>query len=126
MPLLVKLGKSLFFSASSDCFTDYMCSDSLACSMLWDPALEVPDKENIIQIKDRERAKLDNPFNAGKLKIVMADEKRKDKSSAVWAPLFEACSDDEDGSASSLADNPSTKQRLEVQSVRYSAAEIQQ
>ena len=118
MPLSAKLGQSLFFSTHRDCFTHYICIDSLACSLLWDPALEVPDTESIIQIKDRERAKLANPFNATKLKFEKAAEKPKGKSSAVWAPSYEVCDDIAEGSAASMATQPSAKRRLEVRSVR--------
>jgi hypothetical protein len=41
----------------------------------------VPEKESTIHLKDRERAKLDNPFNAGKLKEL--EPKRKSKKDVV-------------------------------------------
>jgi hypothetical protein len=117
MPLAVKLGQSLFFSTNRDSFTDYMCIESLACSLLWDPTLQVPDTESIIQLKERERAKLANPFNATKLKFEKAPEKRKVKSSAVWDPSYEACGDIVEGSAASMAAKPLPKRRLEVRNV---------
>ena len=120
MPLAVKLGQSLFFSTNRDSFTDYMCIESLACSLLWDPTLQVPDTESIIQLKERERAKLANPFNATKLKLEKlekAAEHRKGKSSAVWDPSYEACGDIVEGSAASMAAKPLPKRRLEVRNV---------
>jgi hypothetical protein len=43
---------------------------ALACSTLFNSELKVPasEEESSIHLKDRERAKLDNPFNASKLK----------------------------------------------------------
>jgi hypothetical protein len=80
----------------------------------------VPNTESIIQLKDREWAKLAYPFNATKLKFEKfekAAEKRKGKSSAVWDLLYEACGDVVEGSAVSMATLPLPKRRLEVKSV---------
>ena len=61
-----------------------------------------PDTESIIQIKDRERAKLTNPFDVTKLKFKKAAEKPQGKSSAVWALSYEVCDDIAEGSAASI------------------------
>jgi hypothetical protein len=55
----------------------------------------VPEKESTIHKKDRERAKLDNPFNAGKLKVL--EPKRTRKKEDVWAPTYEVCDCMEEG-----------------------------
>ena len=57
----------------------------------------MPEVESAIIIKDRVRAKLDNPFNAGKLKQL--ETKRKSKLDEAWAPSFEVCDGIENGSA---------------------------
>jgi hypothetical protein len=97
-----------------------MCIDSLACSLLRYPTLQVPDTESIIQLKDQERAKLANPFNTTKLKFEKfekAAEQRKGKSSAVWDPSYEACGDIVEGSAAAILAKPLPKRRLEVRNV---------
>jgi hypothetical protein len=60
--------------------------------MLFDSQLKVPETDSAIHMKDRERAKLDNPFNACKLKE--QEEKPRDKKELVWAPRspsYEVC-----------------------------------
>ncbi len=49
--------------------------------MLFDSELKVLEKESTIHLKDRKRAQLDNPFNAGKLKEL--EPKRKSKKEDV-------------------------------------------
>jgi hypothetical protein len=61
----------------------------------------------------RERAKLDNPFTAGKLKKL--EPKPKSKKELVWAPTFEVCDGIEEGSAASMVQPAAAaKRRLEV------------
>jgi hypothetical protein len=74
-----------------------MCTKSLACSIRFD--LQVPDEKGSIQLKVRERAKLDNPLNASKLKMQVKKRKDKNKSSEAWAQCFETCGDIQEGSA---------------------------
>jgi hypothetical protein len=83
MPLPVKCGKLLFQCTCRSSFTYFVCEESLACSLLFDStsALKVPDKDSSIHTKDCERAKLDNPFNAGKLEQLVT--KRKSKTHEV-------------------------------------------
>ena len=89
MPLPVKCRKLLFWCTRRSSFTDFEYEESLACTMLFDSALKVPEKESSIHIKDRERAWLDNPFNACKRK--QRETKRKSKTDEFWAQSFEVC-----------------------------------
>ena len=85
----------------------------LACSMLFDSQLKVPETHSAIHLKDREKAKLDNPFNARKLKEL--EKKAKNKKELVLAPTFEVCDGIEEGSAASMVQPAATaKRRLEV------------
>jgi hypothetical protein len=72
--------------------------------------LKVPEKKSSIHIKDFERAELDNPFNAGKLKQL--ETRCKSKKDEVWAPSYEICDGIKEGSAASKVQL--TKHRLEV------------
>ncbi len=67
-----------------DSFTHFVCEEGLACSMLFDSELKVPETESTFHLKDRERAKLDKPFNAGNLKEL--EPKPKSKKMDAWAP----------------------------------------
>jgi hypothetical protein len=81
--------------------------------MLFDSQLKVPEEESTIHLKDRERAKLDNPFNAGKLKEL--EPQRTSKKEHVWAPTYEVCDGIEEGSAASMVQPAAAaKRRLEV------------
>jgi hypothetical protein len=114
MPLPVKCGPVLFRCTCRDSFTHFVCEESLACSMLFDSQLKVPEGYSAIHLKDREKAKLDNPFNAGKLKEL--EKKAKDKKDKLlWCPTFEDCDGIEEGSAASMVLPATTaKRRLEV------------
>ena len=68
MPLPAKCGQVLFQCRCRDSFTHFVCEESLACSMLFDSQLKVPEGHSAIHLKDREKAKLDNPFNTCMLK----------------------------------------------------------
>ncbi len=77
MPLPVKCGKLLFkfMCTCRNSFTDFVRNKNLAalaCFMLFDSELKVPasEEESSIHLKDRARAKLDNPFNTSKLKLL--------------------------------------------------------
>ena len=106
-------GQVLFRCTCRDCFTDFVCEESLACSMLFDSQLKVPERHSATHLKDREKAKLDNPFNAGKLKEL--EKKEKKKNELVWAPSFEDCEGIEEGSAASMVLPTATaRRRLEV------------
>jgi hypothetical protein len=80
--------------------------------MLFDFTLKVPEKESFIHIKDRERAKLDNPFNAGKLKEL--EPRRKGKKDEVWASSYEVCDGIEERSAASMVQTTKHTGSLEV------------
>jgi hypothetical protein len=115
MPLPAICWQRLFRCSCLASFTHYMCTESLACFMIWNPALNMPDKD----MNERELAKLDNPFNA-KTKM-SADkrkekEKQKEKASAVWEQSIEACNESQKGSAASVV-VPQTKRRLNVRSI---------
>jgi hypothetical protein len=73
--------------------------------MLFDSELKVPEKESTIHLnlKDRERAKLDN--------------QRKSKKEDVWAPTFEVCQGIEEGSAAAMVQP--AKRRLEVSTLCF-------
>jgi hypothetical protein len=97
----------------------------LACSMLFDSQLKVPETHSAIHLKDREKAKLDDPFNARKLKELEKKElekkakelekKAKNKKELVWSPTFEVCDGIEEGSAASMVQPAATaKPQLEV------------
>jgi hypothetical protein len=114
MPLPAKCGEVLFRCTCRDCFTDFVCVESLSCSMLFDSQLKVPEKHSAIHLKDCEKAKLDNLFNAGKLKE-LEKKKEKKKNELVWAPSFEDCEGIEEGSAASMVKPTATaRPRLEV------------
>ncbi len=112
MPLPVKRAKLLFQCTCRNSFTHFVCEESLACSMLFDSTLKEQEKESSIHVKDRERAKLDNPFNAGKLKVL--EPKSKSKKEDVWAagPTNEVCNGIEEGSSAAMVQP--AKRRLEV------------
>jgi hypothetical protein len=79
--------------------------------MLFDSELKVPETESTIHLEYREQAKLDNPFNAGKLKDL--EPKPKSKKELVWAPTYEVC--DGMGSAAAMVQPAAAaKPRLEV------------
>jgi hypothetical protein len=81
--------------------------------MLFDSQLKMPETHSAIHLKDREKAKLDNPFNAGKLKEL--EKKAENKKELVWSPTFEVCDGVEEGSAASMVQPAATaKPRLEV------------
>ena len=81
--------------------------------MLFDSERKVPETESTIHLKDRERAKLDNPFNAGKLKEL--EPKPKSKKELAWAPAYEVCDGIEEGSAAAMVQPAAAaKRRLEV------------
>ncbi len=117
MTLPAKYGQVLFWCTCRDCFTDFGCEESLVCSLLFDSKLKVPDSQlegySVIHLKDREKTKLDNPFNAGKLKELEKREKKNNE--LVWAPSFEDCEGIEEGSAASMVQPTTTaRRRLEV------------
>jgi hypothetical protein len=68
MPLPAKCGQVLFRFTCRNSFTHFVCEENLACSMLFDSQLKVPEGHSAIHLKDREKAKLHRPFNAGRLK----------------------------------------------------------
>jgi hypothetical protein len=78
-----------------------------------------PENHSAIHLKDREKAKLDNTFNTGKLKE-LEKIKEKKKTELVWAPSYEDCEGIEEGSAAAMAGSAASKQtvtarrRLEV------------
>jgi hypothetical protein len=72
--------------------------------------LKVPEGYSAIHLKDK--AKLDNPFNASKLKEL---EKKEKKKKLVWVPSFKDCEGMEEGSAASMVQPTTTaRRRLEV------------
>ncbi len=77
MPLPAKCGQVLFQCRCRDSFTHFVCEESLACSMLFDSGLKVPETHSVIHLKDREKAKLDNSVNVGKLKELEKKAKNK-------------------------------------------------
>ena len=58
---------------------------SVIMSMIFNTALTVPDVESAVQIKNRVKAKVQNPFNAGALKVKKRKEARETaKTEAMW------------------------------------------
>ncbi len=55
MPLPAKCGQVLFRCTCRDSFTHFVCKESLACSMLFDSQLKVPETHSAIHLKDREK-----------------------------------------------------------------------
>ena len=68
MPCATKVGELLFYSTSKMCFLAYVDADTVIMSMIFKTALTVPDGESAVQIKNRVKAKVQNPYNAGALK----------------------------------------------------------
>jgi hypothetical protein len=81
--------------------------------MLFDSELKVPEGHSAIHLKDREKAKLDNPFNTCMLKEL--EKKPKSKTELLWSPTYEVFDGIEEGSAAAMVQlSASAKRRLEV------------
>ena len=64
----------------ADVYQSYCCVESVVLSMLFNPALEVPDNARLKQLKERERAAHANPFNAARFDIEKKKEKERKKA----------------------------------------------
>ena len=85
MPCATKVGELLVYSTSQMCFSAYVDADTVIMSMIFNTALTVPDVESAVQIKNRVKAKVQNPFNAGALKAKIHKEARETaKTEAMW------------------------------------------
>ena len=85
MPCPTKVGELLFYSTSQMCFSAYVDVDTVIMSMIFNTALTVPDGESAVQIKNRVKAKVQNPYNAGALKAKIRKEARETaKTEAMW------------------------------------------
>jgi hypothetical protein len=59
------------------CFSAYVDADTVIMSMIFNTALTVPDVESAVQIKNRVKAKVQNPYKAGALKAKIRKEARE-------------------------------------------------
>lgn len=123
MPLSCKFGGLIFRCSCRDSHRSLVCDDCVAVSMLFDPALKVPDDERAGQVKGRVQEKLTNPFNADKAKKKRETEEKKKRETEekeeaakpLWAPVIERGDAELEDSVAGLAAKAKTpRRRLEV------------
>jgi hypothetical protein len=75
-----------FLSTSRQCFTSLVCPETVVLSMLFDKTLTVPDIASAVQLKERARPKVPNPFNALALRKQSNEKKVVDKAQQLSTP----------------------------------------
>ena len=101
VPLATKVGEMEFLCVCADAYQCYACVEALVLTMLFNPNLNVPDNLREKQLKDRQRAKLVNPFTTRRVK-----EKTKEQEAVGevnWKPKFSSFSAPQAGSAVAMA-----------------------
>ena len=112
-----------FLCVFADAYQSYTCVEAIALSMLFNPDLKVPDNLRAKQLKDRERAKLANPFTTKRAKDKTA---KKDAEEAVcWKPKFSSFTAPQAGSAvaMAMAKRPALPAAAQVEAPAGEAAE---
>ena len=79
-PLKVKSGQMVWLCTCADAYQSYCCVKSVVLSLLFNPALEVPDIARLKQLKERERAAHANPFNAATFDIEKKTQQERKKA----------------------------------------------
>jgi hypothetical protein len=76
-----------FLSTSRQCFTSLVCLETVVLSMLFDKNVTVQDIASAVQLEERPRPKVSNPYNTLALRK-QAKEKKVvvDKPEQVWEP----------------------------------------
>ncbi len=80
-----------FLSTSRQCFTSLVCPETVVLSMLFDKTLTVPDIASAVQLEERPRPKVPNPYNA--LALRKQSKKKNlevvDKPQQLWEPQMQ-------------------------------------
>jgi hypothetical protein len=75
-----------FLSTSRQCFTSLVCPETVVLSMLFDKNLTVPDIASAVQLEERTRPKVANPYNTLALRKQAKEKKVDKKPEQVWEP----------------------------------------
>ena len=101
-PLATKVGDMDFLCVCADAYQCYTCVEALVLTMLFNPNLNVPDNLREKQLKDRQRAKLANPFTTRRVKEKTTKEQQAAEA-ANWKPTFCSFTAPQAGSAVAMA-----------------------
>ena len=89
-PLKVKSGQMVWLCMCADAYQSYCCVESVVLSLLFNPALEVPDIARLKQLKERERVAHANPFNAAMFDIEKKEKQERKKAEKLEPAELEA------------------------------------
>ena len=91
-PCTVRMRQLTFLSTSRQCFTSLVSPETVVVSMLFDKHLKVPDIASAVQIEERPRPKVPNPYNTLALRKQAKEKKEKkavDKIEQLWEPQMQ-------------------------------------
>jgi hypothetical protein len=80
------MGDLTFLSTSRERFYSIVCPESVVLSMLFDKNLTVPDSASAVQLEERARATVPNPFNTMSLRAKSKDKKNPDGKNSCGSP----------------------------------------
>ena len=85
----VRMRDITFLSTSRQCFISLVCPETVVLSMLFDKNLTVPDIASAVQLENRARPKVANPFNALSLRKQSKEKKVVEKPQQLWEPQMQ-------------------------------------
>ena len=91
--LKVKSGQMVFLCTCADAYQSFCCVESVLLSLLFNPALQVPDIARLKQLKEGERAARAYPFTIATFDLEKMKEKERKKAEKIepnWEPTMAA------------------------------------